>query len=66
MTRPSDEEDDTRYFAVEADAETVTVTLGPDFFNDVDTVAFDKRVEVIARGVRNALYVVAGTGLTHH
>lgn len=61
------EEDDARCrFTLEADAENIGITLAEDFFNDLDDVAFDARVQRVADAVRTALYTVAGFSSTRH
>lgn len=63
---PDGEEDNEARFTIEADTETCTVTLGRDFFHDIDRTNFDRRVHRVACAVRDALYLVAGDAGTRH
>ena len=66
MAARSDEDDDTGRYAIEADTETLEISLGAGFFHDVDSLAFDRRVERVANAVRDALYLVGGHTITRH
>ena len=65
-TDGEDAQEDGFIGTIEAHEEVLTITFCPGFFDDVDTVAFDRRVSRAVEAARAALYLVAGSSLIKH